>query len=375
MKREGVEMISFPASATDITVDWMNEALASGGHLGKFSVVSCEAADSEVPGQTAEIATVSVEYDDPACPLPRKFVAKLGSRNPAVIESVVKVYDLYRREAAFYSEIPEAGIAVPECYLCAHDPSTQQLVILMKDLAPAVSHSWAAAPDQIELAASRLPAFHARWWNDPKLRRSDWLVQFDDRDFFFAAASAGNMAIPKIEEAFGEEGRDTLALLPIWLENIDTLLAYIGTRPYTLVHGDYHPKQMFFPTSSGGEFAVIDWQFPFVAQGAWDLIRIMVLGLDRDVRRDIQSRMVSDYHRGLVQQGITDYSMEDLETDVRLGLVVNQMIMSVALIDTDISLFAKECTALGVDWKDVLLLRGETAVRDWDVVEFLRSLV
>jgi len=50
------------------------------------------------------------------------------------------------------------------------------------------------------------------------------------------------------------------------------------------------------------------------------------------------------------------------------------MIMAVALIDTDISLVEKECAALGVDWKDVMLLRGEAAVRDWDVVGFLRSL-
>lgn len=367
-------MISFPASAADITADWMNEALAASGRLGKFNVVGCDAVDSEVPGQTAEIATISVEYDDPACPLPRKFVAKLSSRNPAVIESVVKVYDLYRREAAFYNEIPEAGITVPDCFLCAHDPSSQQLIILMKDLAPAITNSWAATPDQIELAVSRLPAFHARWWNDPKLRASDWLVQFDDRDFYFSAASAGNLAIPKIEEFFGDESEETIALLRLWLENIDTVLGYIATRPYTLVHGDYHPKQMFFPASGGGEFAVIDWQFPFVAQGAWDLIRVMVLGLDRTVRRDLQSSLVSGYHNGLAQHGVTNYSMEDLETDIRLGLVVNQMIMAVALIDTDISLVEKECAALGVDWKDVMLLRGEAAVRDWDVVGFLRSL-
>jgi len=46
-------------------------------------------------------------------------------------------------------------------------------------------------------------------------------------------------------------------------------MGYIKSRDYTLVHGDYHGKQMLFASLQGGAFAVIDWQFSFVAQGAW----------------------------------------------------------------------------------------------------------
>ncbi len=131
---------------------------------------------------------------------------------------------------------------------------------------------------------------------------------------------------------------------------------------------------MFFPTDEGGNFAVIDWQFSFVAQGAWDLIRIMVLGQDVESRRQRQSDLIRTYHQGLVDAGVTDYSLSDLEDDIRMGLVINQMINAVALADTDISLFEQECASLGVDFKDVLLLRGEAAVADWEVPDFVRSL-
>lgn len=367
-------MVSFPAGCSDITLDWMRDALASNGHLGNYSLVSCKARDSDVPGQTAEIVQITVEYDDADCPLPRRFIAKLASRNETVIEQVIKIYDLYRREASFYREFDDAGIAVPDCYLCQHDPETQDLVILMEDLAPAESPSWAPRPHETELALSRLPAFHAKWWNDERLRKLDWLVQFDDRDFFFAAASASNMAIPLLEQHFGDSAAHTADLSRLHLENIDAVMGYVATRPFTFVHGDYHPKQMFFPGEAGGDFAVIDWQFPFVGQGAWDFVRMMVLGLDVQERRARQDALLADYYQSLVDNGVEAYSLADLQKDLKIGLLVNQMIMMVALIDTDISLVEKECAALGVDWRDVLILRGEAALRDWGVVDFVRSI-
>jgi hypothetical protein len=50
------------------------------------------------------------------------------------------------------------------------------------------------------------------------------------------------------------------------------------------------------------------------------------------------------------------------------------MIMAIAVADTDIALVARECDELGLDWRDVILLRGEAAVGDWDVVKFLSDL-
>lgn len=367
-------MLSFPTHAEDFTVDWMNEALSASGHLGEYKVTQCEAVQSDIPGQTAEIVKINVTYNDPACELPTAFVAKVKSHNQAVIDATIRVYDLYRRETSFYREVPDVGIPVPPMFVCQHDPETQDLVMLMGDLSPAVSPSWAATTEQVEEAVSHLPAFHARWWNDASLRERDWLVQYDDKDFFFAAASAANMAIPIMDEAFGDRAEHTKQAMRLLLDKLDAIIAYADTRPYTFVHGDYHPKQMFFGSEAGGDFAVIDWQFPFVGQAAWDLIRITVLGLEKDVRKAKATQLFDQYHRELVSHGVSGYSREDLEDDIRLGLIVNQMIMSVALIDTDISLVERECANLGLDWQDVLLLRGESALRDWQVVDFIQSL-
>lgn len=367
-------MVPFPASAADITTEWMNEALTAGGHLGNHNVVSCEAHDSDVPGQTAEIVQISVAYDSPACALPKRFIAKITSRNPVVIDQVIRVYDLYRREVAFYAEFQDPGISVPDCYVCEHDPEAQRMIILLADLIPAESPSWVPAPDQTELALSYLPAFHAKWWNDPLLRTRDWFVQFDDHDFFSAAAAAANTAKPLLEVHFGNQAQCTAELMTLWQANLDKVMGFVASRPFTFVHGDYHPKQMFFPASEGGKFAVIDWQFPFVGQGAWDFTRMMVLGLDVETRRARQADLIAGYYGALIANGVENYAMEDLEKDIKIGLIVSQMIMMIALVDTDVALIEKECAALGVDWRDVMILRGETAVRDWGVIDFVKSL-
>lgn len=366
-------MPSIPRGPEEITVEWMNAVLSEEGHLDSHRVARVDVRDSDIPGQTAEIAKVTVEYDDNRCPLPRNMIAKYRSRNEDVIEQVINVYELYWREASFYAELPEVGIAVPTAFCARHDPETQDFVLLMEDLAPAESPSWASTPEQVTTAVSHLPAFHAKWWNAELLRSKDWLVQYDNRDFFLASAEAANAGIPKIRELFGNDVEETIAVIETWLAKLDRLLGFVASRPFTLVHGDYHGKQMFFPTHHGGEFAVIDWQFSFVAQGAWDLIRIVTLGQDAPARRERQDELIEGYYRELLSQGITDYSLDALHDDIRMGLLINQVIMAVATADTDISVLERECTSLGVDWRDVLLLRGEAAVKDWGVVDFVES--
>lgn len=367
-------MTAIPRQASDITVEWLNNVLEQSGHLAGHRVTTVISEDSDVPGQTAEIAKVQVTYDSDGCKLPMNFIAKYTSRNRVVIDAVVNAYQQYWRETSFYRELPDTGIPKPTCYHAEFRAESQEFILLLNDLAPAVSPSWASTSAQVAQAISHLPPMHARFWNSPLLREKQWLVQFDDQDFYNAAAGAAAAAIPKIQSLFGEEAASTMRLLATWQKKIERVTEYVGSRPFTLVHGDYHSKQMFFPSDAGGEFAVIDWQFSFVAQGAWDLARIMLVGQDIDSRRRSEDELITGYLDGLRDGGVEGYTMTELRDDLLVGTAVNQMIMAVAVADTDISLVEKECAAVGVDWRDVVMKRGEAAARDWEVAEFLDDL-
>ena len=133
-------------------------------------------------------------------------------------------------------------------------------------------------------------------------------------------------------------------------ENLEKILKFWASRPFTFVHGDYHAKQMFFPTDAGGEFVVIDWQFPFVAQGAWDFARMLGMCMPTEERLAQESSLIDQYLDGLAVQGVQGYDRSEFEIDYKMGLLASQMIMSIAAADTDPTLFEKECDALGLDW-------------------------
>lgn len=364
-------MKKIPAVATDFTVDWLNEVMAP--RLGGQQVVACHARDSDIPGQTAEIILLQVTYDDNSLGLPTNMVAKVTSRNPVVLEQVIANYDQYRRETSFYQEFPDCGIAAPDCLYCDHDPATQEMVILMGDLAPSTCPSWAATPEQVVMALSRLPGFHGKWWNDPLLRQKDWLVQFDNAPFFAAAFSAADHAQSALRDLY-EAPDVTIEAMALLQEKMDAVLAFFSSRPFTFVHGDYHAKQMFFPSAAGGAFAVIDWQFPFVAAGAWDFARMLGMCMATDERQAREEALIGDYLRGLESMGVKHYDREAFGFDYKMGLLISQMIMAIAAADTDPMLFEKECAALGVDWRDVMFDRTQRALVEQDAIGFLRAL-
>ena len=364
-------MLSIPVTAEDVTPDWLNRALSD--HLGHTRVVGCQARLSDTPGQTAEVVLIDVDCSEPN-DLPSRLVAKITSFNQDVLDNVIAHYDQYYRETSFYREIPDVGISVPQCLYQDYNPDTQAFIILMQDLAPAESPSWAISTDEVIFALQALPAFHSRWWNNPDLRTKDWMVQFDNRAFFEAATSAATAARDTLTQHYGTEGELSIELMAATLEHFDAVLAFTSSRPYTFVHGDYHAKQMFFPTKSGGSFAVIDWQFPFVAQGAWDFARLEAMCLGTGVRRTHERSLLDDYLTGLKSGGVADYEMGDLEADYRMGLTISQMIMSIGHGDTDVRLLQEECSSLGVDWRDVMLLRTQRAIEDWDVIGFIKTL-
>ena len=362
-----------PNKAADFTVEWLNEALLASGKLGNNQVIECNARDSDIPGQTAEIVLLDVKYRDSQSSLPEKMVAKVTSRNPLVLEEVIANYDQYRRETSFYREFPDVGIAVPECMYEKHNPETQECVILMGDLAPAESPSWAITTTQIKEALRRLPAFHAKWWDNPVLKQKDWMVQNDNIAFYTAALGGADAGAPIIRSLY-ENPETTIEIMQTMNSKIPAVINYISNQPLTFVHGDYHAKQMFFPTAKGGDFAVIDWQFPFVAQGAWDFARMLGMCMSTDDRQAHEADLLREYHEQLLSQGVNGYDMEHLKNDYRMGLIISQMIMAIASVSTDTALFEAECEALNVDWQDAMFYRTQKALEEWDALDFAKSL-
>ncbi|MDA0819920.1 MAG: DUF1679 domain-containing protein [Proteobacteria bacterium] len=359
-----------PSQASDIVKSWMEGALAD--HLGGARIEQVEARRLIDPGQTSEAIDIAVRYNDDSCTLPKRYIAKLGSNDPDVI-AMCDLFGHYPREVLFYQSFPDAGIPKPKCFYSACSDDGLQMVLLLEHLAPAQCPSWNPRLDQIDLALSYLPAFHGKWWNAPELKTHKALVPISDRVLSdgFAGAAAG---AEEILSVYGKTAEIAVACIVTVSEKMERWRSYMASRNLTMIHGDYHGKQMFMPGDEGGRFAVIDWQYPFLAEGAWDLARLLGICLSFSDWKNHLDRIINGYHGGLQEMGVSNYSKADLRDGIRMGLVVSAVIQSIAQLSTDMTKIARECEGFGLDWQEVWLGRHNRMMIDLDVEAFVRGI-
>ena len=247
------------------------------------------------------------------------------------------------------------------------------MVLLLEHLAPAQCPSWRPTLAEIELALGHLPAFHAKWWNAPGLKEQSCLIGTSSKIFTesFAADAA---AADQVLEVHGQNAKTAVSCVVAMSDKIEEWQDYLDSRNYTIIHADYHGKQMFMPSNGRGNFSVIDWQFPYVAEGPWDFARLTGTCLPYSDWERHGNRLIDAYHDGLTENGVTGYSRDDVLDGIRMGLIYSASISCIASASTDITILAKECDAFGLDWKDVLFTRHNRMMSDLDVEGFVRRI-
>lgn len=369
-KRAGKPII--PQGAADITTAWLNQVLAP--HLQGHSVIGCQTRPHDVPGQTADIVELWLHYDSTQCPLPARMIAKLGATDPTT-RDLARTFRLYEREAAFYGSVGDDDLPIARCFHAAFEPESYDTVLLLEHLAPSYCPSFAITPEQVHLAVGEAARLHARYWNDPFVLEHPGLIQLTDPEYWTDSAKAVRAAIAKVKTLLGEGCPHSIAVVEAYSANFDAIMRFLRSRPFTLQHADYHPKQLFFPDGAGqGRFAVIDFQFSKAGSGAWDVARLLHMAPSTDARISSQADLFAYYLSVLAGCGVRDYGWEDFITDLKLGVMMTQMINFVALDQTDVAVLQRECDDFGLDWREVWFLRGERMVRELDVPGFLRSL-
>jgi len=295
----------------------------------------------------------------------------------ASIREVMHRFGLYRAEVGFYRELgADAGIPIPRCHHAEIDSDSGEFVLVLEDMKDSrVGDPLKPAVADIETAIDHIAGFHARWWDHPRLREFDWLVYpqgpaFQARAMRLQQSFGG--ALAALRKKLGPTFPDVLS------EACDRILAdwpaFMALRmdmTPTLVHRDFHPQQMFYPSEKGGRFVVFDWQTITVACGADDVARIIAMGLTTSDRSAHQQRLVDRYHAGLVSHGVKTYSHERCVRDVRLGLTASLMTNVVAGANVDWSVFAERERETGVTFVYAVYERLAAAFEANDVLELL----
>ena len=303
-----------PSSIAELTPDWLTDALRPSGALGAGGRVTAVRADDigTGVGVFGIIARLHLTYEGAPPDAPARLIAKIPTDAEAN-RQVGLVLRLYEREGRFYREVADSvSFRVPRCYLSEIDAEQGRFVILMEDMGHLEEGDQLAGitPARAGAVLDALAAFHAAWWESPRLAELDWVPVQNDPIYVAAVppiVSAGVAALARFDGTL-PDGSMALA------QRVDGAFVELTHRcaagPHTFVHGDARLDNLFF-TPGTDEFALIDWQLSLRNRGVYDLVWLLATSMNVEDQAVHVPELVRRYHRALEANGVR-WSFDDL---------------------------------------------------------------
>jgi aminoglycoside/choline kinase family phosphotransferase len=324
-------MATLPTTTSEITAEWMSEALQESGTIGPDVTVAEVILDPAGAGVgfMGEVATVGVRYNGDAADAPTRMVAKFATQSPD-IKTMMHPTRVYEREHRFYQELASSTpVRTPDVYhvTCntSEEPLAEQYMLLLEDLGGLVLGDQVdgVSPEQAESALVGLARHHAAFWNAKGLENAPFAPPING---VLNKAGQGiyEASLPGFKEVFADALQpEMVPVAEAYTANHPQLLDRLAAMPSTLVHFDYRADNLFFePDSNGspGSVVVIDWQSISVGGGAADVGYFLGQNLSPADRRAHEDDLLHRYHDTLTAQGVTGYEFETFFDDYRLGL-------------------------------------------------------
>lgn len=297
-----------PATLDELSVQWLNEALASGGVVTTpVSAIEVEPLGASV-GLIGDLARVRLSYehatDDRAAAgadQPETVIIKVPAQDPGG-RQVGTMLHAYAREVAFYREVSGAapGIQTPACYYAGGDPSADLWIVVLEDCpGDPVDPITGASLEQATAVVGALASFHGAWWQSPAAFA--WMPGFDANGVGGLQAPWQD-AHPVFLERFGHLIPDGTA---DWLIRFAPTLSdwsrAVAAEPLTIVHTDVRLDNLIF---DGSRVTMIDWQTALRGPAAMDLTCFLATSLTIDARRTSEPALIDQYLTALEDQGI-----------------------------------------------------------------------
>jgi hypothetical protein len=357
-------MAGLPKHASEIDADWLTDALRAGGAIDADTKVTSVGLDPVAAGIgfMGEVARLRPTYEGGAGP--ETVMAKIPTQDQHVRELLAPAR-VFEREARFYAELAPELDVVPRAFHVGADEAAGDYVLLLEDLGHLRIGDQVRGSDADEAAAAltALGRFHASFWRSPRMDALAWMPRIDDPgmkigDQIYAAS------LPMFQDVFGHAITDDCAsIVERFAPNVHQLMDRFAAMPHTVVHFDYRLDNLFF--GEDDTVTMIDFQASCKGGGAYDVGYFLSQNLPVDVRRANEDDLLRAYHDALVAGGVTDYSLEQLRDDVRVGILYGWIIPVYAVGTLDSS--SERAMAL---WTEVIG-RAQAAMVDHDVADLL----
>lgn len=267
------------------------------------------------------LARVRLELETPDPDACTSLVVKF----PAAEESnrgTAELLDLYDRELRFYAHARDNPVPTPRV-LYQKMGEQNRFVLIMEELA---HHEMAdqvkgTTAEQTLMAIRTIAELHARYWG--RVDDLDWLKDRSARDYVELIQAVYQMSVDKVFEVAEESFTPQMAELTRKLgDAIPVVMEHLGSQPRTISHGDLRADNLLFAKRpEDPPLTVVDWQLVAKSRGIYDIGYHMSQSVPTHVRRSIEARALREYHAILVEQGVSDYSFEDVWYDYRMAVL------------------------------------------------------
>ena len=359
-------MVDIIRQTSDITADWLTQALRSTGTI-QSSVTKVEPQIiGEGVGLMAQLGRLSITYAEPES-APTTMIAKFAAANENKL--VAQALDFYNRETNFYNNIgANCGLRVPASYFGKVDQASYDFVLLLEDLGEVSPNDQliGASEEEAYAAIERIAIQHARYWQKVRTPANAWMYDHMGEASTSALQNALYLpslapALEKFESFFSNKTRRIAQAVgerysEFWGGNI--------TTQETFVHGDYRQDNMIYPPGSL-DAIVMDWQISGVGRSIFDVTYFMCQSLQPALRKAIEKPLLQRYVARLKEGGVNTYDFAEVWHDYRvvmLGCLVYPITVCGSL---DLS------NARGRGLAECMLERNMAAIEELNCEEFV----
>lgn len=356
-------MLSIPRQPNELTPEWCTSVLRNAGHEATVSAVELSPVGT---GQMADSLRARLSYHERSRQSPDSLVVKMTSADES--SHAAGARGAYQREVEWYRELNDTtSIATPEMLFADIDVDTAEFVLVLQDMHPARQGDQVAgcSVDQARRALANVVGLHAPTWCRGDLVTTTWLHPTDDPDArmamadqLFAHSTTG--FLDRYDTSLSAEQRELVSWFAgrfgQWLRKDHPVFA--------ATHGDYRLDNLLFESAPGKQVWTVDWQTVRVDNPLADVSYLLGTGLDSDERAAHEAELVAEYHQGLVDHGVTDYTINDCRADYRAQSLYSLVIIVLG------SMLAKQ-TDRGDEMFMAMLDRASRQIADLDATATL----
>jgi hypothetical protein len=363
------ESRAFPATLEDLGVSWLDGTLHASGALGgDEKIVGFEALPlGEGYGMLGCLARLMLRYETGAGSL-GSVIFKCATTS-AGNRAVAAAFDMYQRELSFYRLLAsDVSELVPACHAATYDPSGD-FALLLEDFRDYRRGDQAAGcgVDDARLCVDTLGALHSRWWDSVDDGLLDWVPRPNGNMYKIGMIAGVEAGWGPTLDTFGHLLPDELAGAgPRYLAGLPALHDRMSTGHQTFLHGDFRLDNLLFGLPGADRpLVLVDWQGCIVSKGTQDLAYFLTQNVSTDVRREHETDLVGRYHQGLVDHGVSGYSLDECWDDYRVAAL---WLWEYAVV---IAGTLDPANERGVAFMAGLVERAASSIMDLDVLELL----